>query len=218
MTASAAGHPEDIGKFSVARDMRADKAVAAAVAMPQDGGARAIAEKDTGIALRPIGDRGQFFRADYEHGVVGVAGDELLRDFDREEESSAGRRDVEAGRFCRADLRLNKAGGRGKHHVRRGRGDEDQIDFISCDPRLFHCGERGLGAHIAGVFVVRGDAALLDAGAGGDPLVIGLDDLGEIVVRENFFRHVAAGADDRDSALRFSGPRARARRSFHYSG
>ena len=186
--------------------------------MPQDGGAGAVAEKDTGVALRPIGDRGQFFRADYEDGVVGVAGDELLRDFDREKESRAGRRDVEASRSFRADLRLDKAGGGGKYHVGCGRGDEDEIDFIARDAGLFHRGKRGLGAHVAGVFIVRGDAAFLDPGAGGDPLVVGLDDLGEIVVRENFFRHVAAGADDRDSALRFSGPRARARRSFHYSG
>ena len=137
-------------------------------------------------------------------------GDELLRDFDREEKSGAGGRDVEAGRFGRADLRLHKAGGRGKDHVGRGRGDEDQIDFIAGDSGLFHRGERGFGAHIAGVFVLRGDAAFLDAGAGGDPLVIGLDDLREIVVGENFFRHVTAGADDRDGALRFSGARARA--------
>ena len=120
--------------------------------------------------------------------------------------------------LCRPDLCLNKAGRRGKYHVGRGRGDEDEIDFIARDAGLFHRGKRGFGAHVAGVFIVRGDAALLDAGAGGDPLVIGLDDLGEVVVRENFFRHVAAGADDRDSALRFSGPRARAGRSFHYSG
>ena len=205
-------------KFAVARDMRADEAVAAAVAMAQNGRAGAVAEKDTGVALRPIGDRGQFFRADDEDGVVGVGGDELLRDFDREKESGAGRRDVETGRSFRADLCLNKAGGGGKHHVGRGGGDEDEIDFIARDAGLFHRGERGFGAHVAGVFVVRGDAALLDAGAGGDPLVIGLDDLGEIVVGENFFRHVAAGADDRDGALRFSGPRARAGRSFHYSG
>src|SRR6476469_6365678 len=99
--------------------------------MAQNGGARTVAEKDTGIALRPIGDRGQFFRADNEYSVIGVAGDELLRDFNREEESSAGSREVEARRFGGADLRLNKAGGRGKHHVWRGRGNEDQIDFIA---------------------------------------------------------------------------------------
>src|SRR4029453_17385897 len=153
--------------------------MATAVAVTQNGGAGAVPEEDTGVALRPIGDRGQFLRADYEYSVVGVAGDELLRDFNREEESSAGGREVEAGRFGGADLRLNKAGGRRKHHVWRGRGNEDQIDFISFDPWLFHCGERSLGPHIAGIFIVRRDAAFFDPGAGRDPLVIGVDDLGK---------------------------------------
>ncbi len=163
--------------FPSLADVGADDAVCAAVAMPQDGRARAVAEKDTGVAIGPIRDRGQFFRADDEHGVVGVRGDELLRDFDREEKTGAGGRDVEAGRFGRADLRLHEAGGGGKHHVGRGGGDEDEIDFLACDAGLFHRGERGFRAHVAGVFVLRGDAAFLDAGAGGDPLVVGLDDL-----------------------------------------
>ena len=186
--------------------------------MPQDGRAGAVAEEDAGVAIRPIGDRGQLFRADHEHRVVGVRGDELLRDFDREKETGAGGGDVETGGFGRADLGLNETGGRGKDHVRRGRRDENQIDFISFDPGLFHRGERSLGAHVAGVFVLGRDAAFLDPGAGGDPLVVGLDDLREIGVRQDFFRHVTAGADDRDSALRFSGARARAGRSFHCSG
>ena len=87
--------------------------------------------------------------------------------------------------FVRADLRLNKAGRGGKYHVGRGRRDEDEIDFVALDAGLFHRGERGFGAHVAGVFVVRGDAAFLDAGAGGDPLVVGLDDFGKVVVRED---------------------------------
>ena len=35
--------------------------------MMQDGCAGAVAEEDTGVALRPIGDRGQFFRTDYQY-------------------------------------------------------------------------------------------------------------------------------------------------------
>ena len=51
---TAARHPKDIGKFTVAPDMRADDAVCAAVAMLQDGGAGAVAEEDTGVAVGPI--------------------------------------------------------------------------------------------------------------------------------------------------------------------
>src|SRR5262245_1825419 len=186
--------------------------------MTQDGGAGAIAEEDTSVALRPVGDRGQFFRADYEYRVVGVTGDKLLRDFNRKEESRASRRDVEAGRSFRPDLGLNEAGRRRKYHVWRGGGDEDEIDLVARNAGLFHRGKGCFCPHVARIFIVRSDAALLDTGAGGDPLIISLDHLGKVVVRENFFRHVATGADDRDSTLRFSGPRARARRWFHYSG
>ena len=73
MARAAAGHPKNVGKFSVARDVGADDAVAAAAAMAQDGRAGAVAEKHAGVALGPIGDRGQFFRADDEDGIVGVA-------------------------------------------------------------------------------------------------------------------------------------------------
>ena len=112
-------------------DMRADDAVCAAVAMPQDGRAGAVAEEHAGVAIRPIGDRGQLFRADDEDGVVGVRGDELLRDLDREKESGASGGDVEAGRVFRADLCLHEAGRGGKNHVGRGGGDEDEIDFLA---------------------------------------------------------------------------------------
>ena len=112
-----------------------------------------------------------------------MAGDKLLRDFDGKKESSAGRRNVQAGGFRRPDLRLNEAGGGGKNHVRRGRRHENEIDLVTFDARLFHRGERGLGAHVAGVFVRRGDPAFLDAGTSGNPLVVGLDDFGKVIVR-----------------------------------
>ena len=70
----------------------------------------------------------------------------MLRDFDREEEAGAGGRDVEAGRVFRADLCLHEAGGRGKNHVGRDGGDEDEVDFVGGDSGLLHGGERGFGA------------------------------------------------------------------------
>src|SRR5678810_657904 len=99
--------------------------------MPQNGGAGAVPEEDTGVALRPIGDRGQFFRADYENSVVGVAADKLLRDFDREKESRASRRDVEASRSIRPDLCQKKASRSRKYHVGKGSSDEDENYFIA---------------------------------------------------------------------------------------
>ena len=49
-------------------------------------------------------------------------------------------------------------------------------------------GEPGLVREVARRFVVRGDVAMLDAGATPDPLVRGLDHLLEIRVGEDAFR------------------------------
>ena len=75
-----------------------------------------------------------------------------------------------------------------------------------------------LGRHVAREFVLRRDPALFDAGARGDPFVGRVDHLREIGVGQDFFRRVAAGADDRNGAPRFTGARARAGLSFHDNG
>jgi len=49
---------------------------------------------------------------------------------------------------------------------------------------------------IASGLAIGRAAALADAGARGDPLVSGFDDLLEIGVGDDFFRQIAAGAGD----------------------
>jgi hypothetical protein len=55
---------------------------------------------------------------------------------------------------------------------------------------------RSVEREIAGRLAVGGAAALADAGARGDPLVGGVDELLEIGVGDDLFRQVAAGAGD----------------------
>ena len=216
-TRAAARHEQNVGELSVAPDVRADDAVLAA-AMSQNGRAGAVAEKHAGVAIGPVRDRGQFFGADDQHGVVGVRGDELLGDFDSKQKTGAGGRDIETGGVLRADFLLHETRGRRKQHVRRGGGDEDEIDLLRRNLRLLERFQRGLRRHVAGLFVFRRDATFFDAGASGDPLVAGVDDLREVGVGEAFLRHVTAGANDRDGPARFTGARARARLSFHDNG
>ena len=60
-------------------------------------------------------------------------------------------------------------------------------------------GQRDVGERL----VVRGDPPLADPRPLADPLVRGLDDLGELVVRDHLLRHVDAEARDPDAhALR----------------
>jgi hypothetical protein len=55
---------------------------------------------------------------------------------------------------------------------------------------------RGVEREIAGRLAVGRAAALADAGARGDPLVGGIDDLLEIGVGDDLLRQIAAGAGD----------------------
>ncbi len=50
----------------------------------------------------------------------------------------------------------------------------------------------GGGGEGSGGFAFGGDAALVDAGALGDPFVVGVDHLRQIVVGQPFFRQLAA--------------------------
>ena len=105
--------------------------------MAQNGRASAVAKKDASVAIGPVGDRGQFLRADDEHSVVGVRGDELLRDLERKEKSGAGGGDIETGGVVCSDLLLNETGRGREKHVGSGRCHENEIDLLRGDLRLF---------------------------------------------------------------------------------
>ena len=216
--ATAAGHEQNIGVLTIAADVGADDAVRSAAAMPQNRRARAIAKKHARVAIGPVRDRGQFFRANDENGFVSVRSDKLLRDLEGEEKASARGRNIEAGCLGRADFCLHKTSRGRKHHVGRGCRDENEIDLSRFDLGLLDRFQRSLRRHVARVFVLGGDAAFLDASARGDPLVARVDHSRQVGVGQNFFRHVTAGADDRNGAACFNGARARAGLSFHYNG
>jgi hypothetical protein len=91
-----------------------------------------------------------------------------------------------------AEFFLHKTGRCGEGHVRRDGGEDDQLDIgrINLGPlkRALRCA----GGHVGGILVVSGDAALLDTGARGDPLVGCVHQFLEIGVGQHFFRHVGA--------------------------
>ena len=122
-------HEKDVGELAVAAYMRGDHSVRPA-AMPQNRRTSAVAEKDTRVAIGPIGDGTEFFRADDEHRFVSVRSDELLRDFDCDKKTCACCRDVETSCFRCSDLGLHQAGRGREHHVGRGGREENEIDFL----------------------------------------------------------------------------------------
>ena len=122
--------------------------------------------------------------------------DELLRDFQPENKTRARCGDVEAGSVCGSDLLLNEAGCGREKHVGRGCRHKDEIDFFRRNLRLLNCIQRCFRRHVARIFVLCSDAAFLDAGASGDPLVAGVYHAREIRVSQNLLRHVTSRADD----------------------
>src|SRR2546429_9618230 len=89
-----------------------------------------IAEKHTSISIGPVGNRRQLVRADHQRCVIGPRSNELLRDLNREQKSSAGGRNIEAGGIFGTNFFLNETGGRKKNHVGRGGGGEQQNKFV----------------------------------------------------------------------------------------
>ena len=59
-----------------------------------------------------------------------------------------------AGAAVHAELVLQQAGGRRKHHVRRGRGDDDQVDLLGATPAASIAWRAGVQRQIAGAGAV----------------------------------------------------------------
>src|SRR5205823_3738736 len=72
-------HKQNVAKIAVAPHVSADHTVGAP-AMAEHGRACSITEEDAGIPVLPARDSSQFVRPDHEHRIIGVGGDELLRD------------------------------------------------------------------------------------------------------------------------------------------
>ena len=172
----------------------------------QDGCAGSIAKQHTRRAILPIGDRGKFFRPDDQGVLERTVGDETLADFQRVNETRAGRRDIECHRLEGSDLLLHMTGRGRRGSVRSNGGHHDEFDFLRPHAGLLKRLEGSLAGHVRGELVVRGNTPLADPGACDDPLVSRIDHRGQIIVGENFLRHITASArhTDFDQRRRFA--------------
>ena len=92
---------------------------------------------------------------------------------------------------------LHQTGGRGKGHVRREGGQDDQVDVLRIDAGVVDAADGGFVAQIAGGLVRQGVAAFEDAGALDDPVGIEAEAVEQVVVGDDGVRHVAAGSQNR---------------------
>src|SRR5690606_1250918 len=81
-------------------------------------------------------------------------------------------------------------------HVRGGGADHDQVDLLGQDAGRLDRLQRGLVAQVAGGLPFGGHPALADTSTRTDPLVAGIDHLGQVVIGNHLLRQVAAGSGD----------------------
>ena len=87
-----------------------------------------------------------------------------------------------------SQLGLQNTRGAGKHHVRRGGGDDDQTQISGRNARGFERAAAGVQRQIAGEFVICRDVPLTDAGAAEYPFVGGFDRAFEVLVAQHLGR------------------------------
>ena len=158
--------------------------------------AGAVAEQHAGAAIVPVQHPGQGLGADHQRGLRRTGADELVGDGQRVDEAGAGRVDVEGRAAGGAQLVLQQAGRGREDQVRRGGAEHDQVEVSGADAGRFHRAHRGVVGEVRGGLALGGDVALADAGAGDDPLVAGVHELGQVGVGQHLLRQVAAGTGD----------------------
>ncbi len=198
--AAPPGHAEQVGARAVHVLDAVEQAEAVGVGF-EEHRARPVAEEDGRVAVLVVDDARHLVGADDEHAVVLAARDKLRARVEREQKARARRRQVEAPRVRGAEVALNEAGRGGKEHVRRHRRHDDQVHGVRGEAALLQAAPGGFGPHEGGgPGGVIQDAALGDAGARADPLVVRLHEPFEVGVRQTGFRDIMPhGCDGRAS-------------------
>ena len=141
---------------------------------------RAVAEEHAGGAVRPVDEPADLLGRHHEHALGAAAGEVAVGDVQREDEARAGGRHVE-GRAGGSEELRDGAGLR-RHEVVAARGGaDDEVELVrrhagGLKRRTARC-EREVVERLGGA-----EATLGDAGTLGDPLVRGVEKLGELVV------------------------------------
>jgi len=128
---------------------------------------------------------------------VQSAQNQAVRELHRAHEAGACRLYVRRAGRSNAERRLRAGGHAREDGLRRGRRRQDIVDVAQIDGEAARQIPRGGDAEVAAIFVLAGDASLLDAGALDDPLVARIHEPFEIGIRKDAVRHVRSdGRDD----------------------
>jgi hypothetical protein len=107
-----------------------------------------------------------------------------------------GRDQIKSPRARRAKLCLHQTRRRRKQHVRGHRTDQNRVEIGPPNSPLFERLARRFNCQVGrGNRRVR-DVAFADPGSVHDPLIVGLNNTGQIVVRQNARRNITAERAD----------------------
>ncbi len=162
----------------------------------EHNGARAVAKKNAGRAIRPIENARERFGTDDERSVRLSGLQEIIRNRQCIDEPRAHRLDIESGALRDAEHLLDFHRRRREGAIgRRGRAN-DEIDVDRIDPCTNQCLLRRGRAEIGRQLGFVSDMPTDYAGAFLDPGVGGVDYFREIMVGYDAFRKMRADAAD----------------------
>src|SRR5699024_10882444 len=164
---------------------------------------RAVAKQERDRTVGGVDEIAHLLHPDDEHVPGHARAHEGVGLADPVAVPRAGRGDVEGRRGAGSDEVGDERRERGRLVEVGDRGDEDDVDIASREPRLAESVLRGGHGHVehAGARIRPG--ASLDPGALGDPLVGGVDRAGDVVVRHEVL--AAEGTDRGDRRTRGGG-------------
>ena len=168
-----------------------------------DDCAGAVSEEDERRAVLPVEDLREHVSSDHERASRETRREHPVGLRDRVDESRAAREQV-VGRRLRHPERIREDGRGGReHHVRRHRRADEEIDVRGIDAGVLESRRAAGIAMSVSASSCGGDPPLADAGPLANPLVGGVHDLGELVVRHHLRGDMYAEAGDPDpDALR----------------
>ena len=189
-----AAHAQSLARVGNAAELLAKDAFLLVRRLHHNSGA-AIAEEHGDVAVLPIHERRNPLTADNDCVPHNARADHRGGGGERVEEAGARRVDIHRRGFGGANRRLH-AGGRVRHLlVVAAAAIDDEVHVLRFKAGA---GKRALGGHHRHLTCrhVR-DAALLHAGTRDNPLVVGVEEGGEIGVGERSRRHAFAPTCDR---------------------
>ena len=181
-----------------------DEAEFAFFAGLEEDGPGAVAEDDAGGAVGVVDDGAHDVGTDDHYFFVGTGFDEFGSDLEGVGEAGAGGGEVETPDVGGTELVLDEAGGGGERHVGGDGGDDDDFEFGGVDAAAGEADFGCFNGQIAGGYAFVDDVALANAGALGNPLVVGGDHFFEVCVGEqagwnegSYRRNLGADGDPR---------------------